>query len=105
MFIPAGFTTETHNITAYYALLIGGLPLAAIPVDTNGNDLQEITADLLDFFNDSEETARTFRTFGVVHVGDDAKVELRGAFYKQDNEGEYINDTVTVKVIIVAYEK
>ena len=97
--------TDTHNIKAWYYYQLDGQVTEAQPVDVNGDNLQEITDDLISFFNESEETAEKFTVYSE-HLKDGyAQVKLAGEFYEEDGEGGYTDETINVMVIIEANEK
>ena len=94
-----------HTINAWYYFQTDGQVTEAQPVDVNGDNLQEITADLISFFNESEETAETFTVYSE-HLDDGyAQVKLVGEFYEEDGEGGYTDETINVTVVIEANEK
>ena len=99
------YTTTDHNINAWYFCQLDGQVTEAQPVDVNGDNLQEITLDLISFFNEAEETAEKFTVYSE-HLEDGyAQVKLAGEFYEEDGEGGYTDETINVMVIIEANEK
>ena len=97
--------TDTHNIKAWYFYQLDGQAAEAQPVDVNGDNLQEITNDLISFFNESEETAEKFTVHSERMEEGYAQVKLVGEFYEEDGEGGYTDETINVMVIIEANEK
>ena len=97
--------TDTHNIKAWYFYQLDGQVTEAQPVDVNGDNLQEITVDLISFFNESEETAETFTVYSERLDDGYTQVKLAGEFYEDDGEGGYTDETINVMVIIEANEK
>ena len=105
MLTRESYTTKSHTINAWYYYQTDGKVTNAQPVDVNGDNLQEITDDLISFFNESEETAEKFTVYSE-HLDDGyAQVKLAGKFYKDDREGGYTDETIYVTVIIEANEK
>ena len=101
----SSYSTTNHIIEAWYYYQTDGQVTNAQPVDVNGDNLQEITDDLISFFNESEETAEKFTVYSE-HLDDGyAQVKLVGKFYKDDREGGYTDETIHVTVIIAANEK
>lgn len=99
------YTTTDHKIHAWYYYNMNGLVANAQPVDVNGDNLQEITLDLIEFFDESEETAEKFTVYSEYLEDGYAQVKLVGEFYKDDREGGYTDETINVAVIIEANEK
>ena len=97
--------TDTHNIKAWYYFQTDGQVTEAQPVDVNGDNLQEITDDLISFFNESEETAEQFTLYSEQLEEGYAQVKLFGEFYEGDGEGGYTDETIYVTVVIEANEK
>ena len=105
MLTRESYTTKNHNIKAWYYFQTGGQVTEAQPVDVNGDNLQEITADLKAFFDESEETAEEFALYSE-HLEDGyAQIKLFGEFYEDDREGGYTDETINVMVIVEANEK
>ena len=101
----ASYSIKNHNIKAWYYYQMDGQITNAQPVDVNGDSLQEITADLKAFFNESEETAEEFALYSE-HLEDGyAQIKLFGEFYEDDREGGYTDETINVMVIVEANEK
>lgn len=99
------YNTDNHNIKAWYYYQMDGMVTNAQPVDVNGDNLQEITADLISFFNESEEIAETFTLYSEHLEEGYAQIKLAGEFYEGDGEGGYTDETMNVMVIIEANEK
>ena len=105
MLTQASYSIKNHNIKAWYYYQMDGQITNAQPVDVNGDNLQEITADLKAFFNESEETAEEFALYSE-HLEDGyAQIKLFGEFYEGDGEGGYTDETIYVMVIVEANEK
>ena len=68
-------TTATHNIDASYMI---NNTHQWLPLDTNGDSLDEIVADMLDFWNLFEEAAEPFTVEDPKNVGDATVIELSG---------------------------
>lgn len=101
----ASYSTTDHTINAWYYFQTDGQVTEAQPVDVNGDNLHEITADLKAFFDESEETAEEFALYSE-HLEDGyAQVKLNGEFYEGDGEGGYTDETIYVTVVIEANEK
>ena len=99
------YTTDNHNIRAWYYYQMDGMVTNAQPVDVNGDNLEEIADDLIAFFNEAEETAEKFTVFSEYLDDGYAQVKLVGEFYEDDREGGYTDETINVTVIIEANEK
>ena len=97
--------TDTHNIKAWYFYQLDGQVTESQPVDVNGDNLREITADLISFFNESEETAEKFTVYSECLEDGYAQVKLFGEFYEGDGEDGYTDETINVFVVIEANEK
>lgn len=93
--------TDTHDIEARYEMHDG---LDAFEINTKGYTLEEITADMIEFFSDMYEAATKFELVNVINQydGDNgARIEIKGDFYNEDEPNQL--DAVTV--IIEASEK
>lgn len=99
------YSTNDHKIQAWYYYQTDGQVTNAQPVDVNGDNLQEISDDLIKFFNESEETAEKFTVYSEYLEDGYAQVKLVGRFYEEDGEGGYTNETTHVTVIIEANKK
>lgn len=103
--IPAA-NTDTHNIEARYEMRGGA---DAFEINTKGYTLEEITTDMIEFFNDMGETAVHFSLHNVIDQyddGSDVRVELKGEFYVEDDDNPRDpNRLESVTVIIDAVEK
>ena len=99
------YTTDNHNIRAWYYYQMDGMVTNDQPVDVNGDNLEEIADDLIAFFNEAEETAEKFTVFSEYLDDGYAQVKLVGEFYEDDREGGYTDETINVTVIIEANEK
>lgn len=105
MLTQESYTTDNYNIKAWYYFQTDGQVTEAQPVDVNGDNLREITLDLITFFDESEETAETFTQYSE-HLEDGyAQAKLAGEFYEGDGEGGYTDETINVMVVIEANEK
>ena len=105
MLTQESYTTDNYNIKAWYYFQTDGQVTEAQPVDVNGENLREITADLKAFFDESEETAEEFALYSE-HLEDGyAQIKLFGEFYEDDREGGYTDETINVMVIVEANEK
>ena len=101
----ASYSIKNHNIKAWYYFQTDGQVTEAQPVDVNGENLREITADLKAFFDESEETAEEFALYSE-HLEDGyAQIKLVGEFYESDGERDYTDETINVMVIVEANEK
>lgn len=99
------YSTDDHRIQAWYYYQMDGMVTNAQPVDVNGGNLQEVTDDLIAFFNEAEETAEKFTVYSE-HLEDGyAQVKLVGEFCEDDREGGYTDETINVTVIIEANKK
>ena len=105
MLTRESYTTDNYNIKAWYYFQTDGQVTEAQPVDVNGENLREITADLKAFFDESEETAEEFALYFEQLEDGYAQVKLNGEFYEGDGEGGYTDETIYVMVIIEANEK
>ena len=103
--IPAA-NADTHNIEARYEMHNG---LYAFEINTNGYTLEEMTADMIEFFNDMHEAATEFELVDVIEQHDDdncVRIEIQGDFYKEDDDNPRDpNQLEAVTVIIEAIEK
>lgn len=105
MLTQESYTTDNYNIKAWYYFQTDGQVTEAQPVDVNGENLREITLDLKAFFDESEETAEEFALYSEHLENGYAQVKLNGAFYEEDGEGGYTDETIYVTVVIEANEK
>ena len=101
----ASYSTTNHTINAWYYFQEDGQVTEAQPVDVNGDNLQEITADLISFFDESEETPEKFYLYSEQLEDGYAQIKLVGEFYEGDGEGGYTDETINVMVIVEANEK
>ena len=99
------YTPKNHTINAWYYFQTDGQVTEAQSVDVNGDNLQEITADLKAFFDESEETAEEFALYSEQLEDGYAQIKLNGEFYEGDGEGGYTDETIYVTVVIEANEK
>ena len=106
MNIPTNITTDTHKITAWYEFEPG---YNGILVGTNGHTLEEITKDLLDFFNSMDETAETFELDSAIDESgnsEEVTIKLNGKLHKEILGGaQDPEDLQNVIVVIHAEEK
>lgn len=106
MNIPTNITTDTHKITAWYELDPG---CNEILVDTNGHTLEEITKDLLDFFNSMDETAEIFELDSAIDESgnsEEVTIKLNGKLHKEILVGAQDPENLqNVIVVIHAEEK
>ena len=105
MLTQESYTTDNHTINAWYYFQTDGQVTEAQPVDVNGDNLREITLDLIEFFDESEETAEKFTVYSEQLEDGYAQVKLAGEFYEGDGEGGYTDETINVMVVIEANEK
>lgn len=101
MFTIPTANNDTHNIEARYEMHDG---LDAFEINTKGHTLEEMTENMIEFFNDMGETATKFELVNVINQydGDNgARIEIKGDFYSEDDPNQL--DAVTV--IIEASEK
>ena len=95
-------TTATHTINAYYTINNG---IDSIELNTNGDTLDEITTDLIDFANGMEEKATDFEVTSDTRTDDDFKVTIEGEVYRTNEDGDFIEDTDTMTITIEGWEK
>ena len=95
-------TTTTHTINAYYTLNNG---IESIELNTNGDTLDEIIADMIDFTNGMEEKATDFEVTSDTRTDDDFRVTIEGEVYRTDEDGDFTDETDTMTITIEGWEK
>lgn len=98
-------TTATHDIRAEYGV-DGTSEWHDIDIDTNGDTFNEIVADMLALWNDSENRAEEFTVVGTFNPYNHTTVaELTGKVYGY-RDGEVTTDIVdAVTVYVIAVER
>lgn len=95
-------TTDTHTINAYYTLNNG---IDSYELETNGDTLDEIIADMLEFANDMPEKATRFEVTSDTRTDDGFKVTIEGEIYHTNEDGYSTDETDTMTIIIEGWEK
>ena len=90
-------TTDTHTITAYYVLNNG---IDSYEIATNGNTLDEIITDMLEFLNGMPEWATRFEVTSDVRTDDEFKVTIEGEIYHTNEDGYSTDETDTMTITI-----
>lgn len=95
---PNTVTTQTHTISAHYA--INGVD--GHHVDINGDTLAEIISDMVDFWNTSDGRATEFELDRIEDNDGDATAIISGEAVATDADGEPTDDMDAITVYVVA---
>lgn len=90
----ATINTDTHEITANYAIngVWGNV------VETNGYTLQEVLDDMLEFWNEADETTEPFEVTGIDEDADRTEITIEGIQIGEYGDRVETN-TITVEII------
>jgi len=97
-------TTQTHKIRAHYTFTPG---VDAIELDTNGDTLQAITKDMMDFLNNWDEIATPFALDPFQEPEDlaDFQLEMIGEVFTKNDDNPHDEDDVTPMYVTITVQE
>lgn len=97
-------TTQTHNIRAHYTFTPG---TDAIELDTNGDTLQDVVNDMMDFLNGWDEIATPFMLDPFQEPADlaDFQLEMIGEVFTENDDKPHDEDDVTPMYVTIAVQE
>lgn len=95
-------TTATHTISAHYS--IEGR-VNSHELTTNGSTLPEIIREMLEFANWMPGLAVPFEVTSETSTGDGCRVTIEGKYYCVNADGDYLEETDRMTIVIEAWEK
>lgn len=97
-------TTQTHNIKAHYTFTPG---TDAIELDTNGDTLQDVVTDMMDFLNNWDEIATPFMLDPFQEPADlaDFTLEMTGEIFTEDGHNPHGEDDVTPMYVTITVQE
>lgn len=92
-------TTNTHTITASYTTNGSG----NIPVETNGETLQEIVNDLVEFFNDGDDSNNDYEVNSTLtNEYGEIKIIIEGTDTWDNPNHDFAPELCVVKICVEA---
>ena len=97
-------TTQTHKIKAHYTFTPG---TDAIELDTNGDTLQDVVTDMLDFLNGWDEIATPFMLDPFQEPADlaDFQLEMIGEVFTENDDTPHDEDDVTPMYVTITVQE
>lgn len=95
-------TTITHEIKAHYSIE-NGVNSHELTID--GSTLHEIIREMLDFWNWMPGLATAFEVTSETDTGDGCRVIIEGELHRANKDGDYLEETERVIIVIEAWEK